>query len=283
MRDAGLLEGLRAGGIEVVDHGDIPSFRWRPDRVRPRAMHVAAVASAIRAVAAKVSAAAADGHLPLVLGGDCTVELGTVLGMREHLPSLRLVYLDAHPDLNTPESVVDGALDWMGVAHLLAIPGSVPELASLGLRHTLLDADQLVLLGTSKRTTEHERRVIAERRIAVVPEDRVAADPEAAADEALALVGNHQYLVHLDVDVIDFADLPLAENTDRNVGLAFDDVMRTLDVVVADDGFAALTICELNPHHGETDGATVRTFVSRLTASLAARARLPDNVRGNVS
>lgn len=283
MRDAGLLEGLRAGGIEVIDHGDIPSFRWRPDRTRLRAMHVAAVASAIRAVAQKVSAAAADGHLPLVLGGDCTVELGTVLGMREHLPSLRLVYLDAHPDLNTPESVVDGALDWMGVAHLLAIPGSLPELTSLGLRHTLLDADQLVLLGTSQRMTEHERRVIAERRIAVVPEDRVAADPEAAASEALALVGNHQYLVHLDVDVIDFADLPLAENTDRNVGLAFDDVMRTLDVVVADDGFAALTISELNPHHGETDGTTVRTFVSRLTASLAARTRVPDNVRGNAS
>jgi arginase len=270
MRDAGIVEGLRAGGIEVVDNGDIPSFRWHPDRARPNAMHVAAVASGIQAVAEKVAAAAADGHLPLVLGGDCTVELGTVLGMRERLPSLRLVYLDAHPDLNTPESVVDGALDWMGVAHLLGIPGSLPELTSLGLRHTLLDADELVLLGTSQRMTEHERRVIAERRIAIVPEDRVAADPEAAAHEALALVGNHQYLVHLDVDVIDFAELPLAENTDRNVGLSFEAVMRTLDAMVADDGFAALTISELNPHHGEPEGATVRTFVSRLSTSLAA-------------
>ena len=282
MRDAGLVEGLRAGGIEVVDHGDIPSFRWRPDRARPRAMNVEAVASGIQAVAEKVAAAAADGHLPLVLGGDCTVELGTVLGMREHLPSLRLVYLDAHPDMNTPESVVDGALDWMGVAHLLGIPGSLPELTSLGLRHTLLDADELVLLGTSERTTEHERRVIAERRIAIVPEDRVAADPEAAANEALTLVGNHQYLVHLDVDVIDFAELPLAENTDRNVGLTFEDVMRTLDVVVADDGFAALTISELNPHHGEPEGATVRTFVSRLTRSLVP-VRLPDSAHGKGS
>jgi arginase len=272
MRAAGLVDGLRARGREVVDSGDVPTFRWRPDRARPRAMHVAAVAAGARAVAEKVSIAAAEGHLPLVLGGDCTVELGTVLGMREHVPSLRLVYLDAHPDLNTPESVVDGALDWMGVAHLLAIPGSLPELAADGLRHALLDADELVLLGTSQRTTEHERRVIAERQIPVVPDARVAADPEGAANEALALVGNHQYLVHLDVDVIDFADLPLAENTDRNVGLAFDDVMRTLDVLLADDGVAALTISELNPHHGEPDGATVRTFVSRLTASLAPRA-----------
>ena len=282
MRDAGIVERLRAGGTDVVDQGDIPSFRWRPDPARSRAMNVEAVVSGIQAVAQKVAAAAADGYLPLVLGGDCTVELGTVLGMREQLPSLRLVYLDAHPDLNTPESVVDGALDWMGVAHLLGIPGSLPELTSLGLRHTLLDADELVLLGTSERTTEHERRVIAERRIAIVPEDRVAADPEAAAGEALTRVGNHQYLVHLDVDVIDFAELPLAENTDRNVGLAFEDVMRTLDVMVADDGFAALTISELNPHHGEPEGATVRTFVSRLTRSLVP-VRLPDSAHGKGS
>jgi arginase len=272
MRDAGLADGLRARGVEVVDHGDIQRVRWRTDRARPRAMNVAAVAAGIRAVAGKVSVAASEGHLPLVLGGDCTVELGTVLGMRERLASLRLLYVDAHPDLNTPESVVDGALDWMGVAHLLGLPGSLPEISGICLRHAALDPDELVLFGTSTRTTEHERRVIAERQIAVVPDERVAADPEGAAHEALALVGNHQYLVHLDVDVIDFADLPLAENTDRNVGLPFEHVMRALDVLLADDGLAALTVSELNPHHGEPDGQTVRTFVSRLTSSLAARA-----------
>jgi arginase len=270
MRDAGLLDGLREAGLDVVDLGDIPRFRWRPDRDRPRAMNAAAVISGVLAVAEKVSRAAAEGRVPLVLGGDCTIELGTVLGMRTHLPSLRLVYLDAHPDLNTPESVVDGALDWMGVAHLLGIPGTLPELAGLGSRSPMLDVDELVLLASSRRTTEHERRVIAERQIASVPEDRVAADPAAAATEALALVGNgSRFLVHLDTDVIDFAELPLAENTDRNVGLPFETVMRTLDGVLAGDGFAALTISELNPHHGAPDGTTVETFVSRLTASLA--------------
>ena len=112
--------------------------------------------------------------------------------------------------------------------------------------------------------------MIAERGIAVVPEDRVAADPAAAAAEALALVGaGNRFLVHLDTDVIDFAELPLAENTDRNVGLPFEPVMRTLDGVLAGDGFAALTITELNPHHGAADGSTVRTFSSRLAASFA--------------
>jgi arginase len=235
---------------------------------------VPAVASAIAAVAEKVANAVDAGQLPLVLGGDCTIELGTVLGMRRRLPSLRLVYLDAHPDLNTPESVVDGALDWMGVAHLLDVPGALPELAGLGPRRPLLDADELVLLGNSpRRTTEHERQLIEERGIANVPEQVVAAGPAAAAEEALRLVGDGQsYLVHLDTDVIDFADLPLAENTDRNVGLAFETVMRTLDGVLAGDGLAALTVSELDPHHGAPDGTTVRTFVGRLTASFAAQA-----------
>jgi arginase len=274
MRDAGLADGLRERGLEVVDLGDVPRFRWRPDRERPGAMNVPAVASAIVAVAEKVASAVDAGQLPLVLGGDCTIELGTVLGMRRHLPSLRLVYLDAHPDLNTPESVVDGALDWMGVAHLLDIAGALPELAGLGPRMPLLDADELVLLGNSpRRTTEHERQVIAERGIANVPEQVVAAGPAAAAEEALRLVGDGQgYLVHLDTDVIDFAELPLAENTDRNAGLAFETVMRTLDGVLAGDGLAALTVSELDPHHGAPDGTTVRTFVDRLTASFAARA-----------
>jgi len=274
MRDGGLADALRAQGLEVVDLGDLPRFRWRPDRGRPHAMNVPAVVSAIVAVAEKVASAADEGHLPLVLGGDCTIELGTVIGMRHHLPSLRLVYFDAHPDLNTPVSVVDGALDWMGVAHLLGIPGALPELARLGSRTPLLDADELVLLGNSPgRTTEHERHVIEERGIANVPEAVVAGGPAAAAAEALRLVGSGQrHLVHLDTDVIDFAELPLAENTDRNVGLPFETVMRTLDDVLAADGLAALTVSELNPHHGAPDGTTVETFVSRLAASFAEAA-----------
>jgi arginase len=272
LRDAGLAEGLRGLGYDVVDLGDIPRFRWRPDRLRPLAMNVPAVASAIAAIADSVAAAVADGHVPLVLGGDCTVELGTVIGMRRQRSTLRLVYLDAHPDLNTPESVVDGALDWMGVAHLLGIPGTLPELTGLGDRVPLLDVDELVLLATSARTTEHERRVIAERAIATVPEEHVAADPAGAAAAALALVGDHPFLVHLDVDVIDFAELPLAENTDRNVGLPFEAVMATLDGLLAGGRLAALTVSELNPHHGALDGSTVRTFADRLAASFAVRA-----------
>ena len=58
----------------------------------------------------------------LVLGGDCTVELGTVAGAIRSGTTVGLAYIDLDADLNTPETG-DGILDWMGVAHLLDVPG----------------------------------------------------------------------------------------------------------------------------------------------------------------
>ena len=71
--------------------------------------------------------AAEAGHLPLVVGGDCTIELGTVAGLLPSGGRLGLLYFDVHPDLNLPSSVKEGALDWMGVAHMLGEEGMVPR------------------------------------------------------------------------------------------------------------------------------------------------------------
>jgi arginase len=270
-REAGLVEALTAAGFEVVDRGDIPKWRWRPDRESPRAMNADAVADGVRAVAEEVAAAAADGQTPLVLGGDCTVGVGTVAGMRTSLERLRLVYYDAHPDLNVPSAVVDGAFDWMGVAHMLDLPGAYPVVANAGGGAPVLAVEELMLLANSAlRCSEHELRVIEERGIANVPEPEVGADPVAAARRALEWASDSDgYLVHLDTDTIDFAELPLSENTDRNVSLPFETVMSGLDVLLGGERFAALTVTEANPHHGEPEGKTLRTFVERLTRSFA--------------
>lgn len=270
-RAAGLIEALADEGFDVVDRGDIPHWRWRPDRENPRAMNASAVAAGIRAVAAEVAAAASAGQTPLVLGGDCTVEVGTVAGMRSALDRLRLVYFDAHPDLNVPGAVVDGAFDWMGVAHMLDLPGAIAEVAGAAGSAPVLERDELMLLANSApRCSAHELRVIAERGIANIPEDEVAADSAAAASRAVEWANEADgYLVHLDTDTIDFAELPLCENTDRNVSLPFETVMAALDVLLAGERFAAITITEANPHHGEPDGKTFSTFVERFTRSLA--------------
>ena len=272
LRDAGLLAGLKAAGIAVADHGDSEIWRWRPDREHPYAQNLGAVAECAAETAERVRAALAAGEFALVLGGNCTVGLGTVAG---HLPDggrLGLVYLDMHGDLNTPDSVPDGALDWMGVAHMLGEEDATPELRDFGPRTPLLDNDQIVFLGHRRdQSTAHELATIERRGLATVPLAAVAADPAGAAGEALAALEPCDRLaVHFDVDCIDFTDAPLSENTGRNIGLTQDEAFAALAAVLLDSRVGALTITELNPEHGSEDGSTLVGFVDRLVAALAA-------------
>jgi arginase len=271
LRDAGLLAGLRSAGIEAVDHGDSELWRWRPDRERPHAQNLAAVVACAAETSVRVREALAAGELALVLGGDCTVGLGTVAGHAPGEGRLGLVYLDMHGDLNTPDSVPDGALDWMGVAHMLGEDDAAPELRDFGPQTPLLADDQIVLLAHRRdQSTARELEAIERRRLATIPSSAVADDPAAAAGEALAALASCERLaVHFDVDCIDFTDAPLSENTGRNIGLAQDAAFAALAAVLLDSRVSALTISELNPDHGAEDGSTLAAFVDRLVAALA--------------
>jgi arginase len=274
LRAAGLPAYLAAGGITVDDRGDVPGFRWRADRVNPRAMNVNAASTVAKATAERVASALAADSAVLVLGGDCTVELGTVAGALRATQSIGVVYIDLDTDLNTPHSTQDGALDWMGVAHMLNVMGTVPELAMLGPRVPMLRPEQ-VLFFANDNVEPFERQIIDELGIAEVQLADVAADPSSAA-EAVASGWAQQFerlLVHLDVDVLDFVDMPLAENNRRNVGLRFDQLMAALRPLLCAPNWTALTVCELNPDHGEIDGSTLRTFAEALADALAASPR----------
>ena len=175
-RAAGLPALLQERGIAVTDRGDVPGFRWRIDPDHMRAMNADAAAGVASAVADEVAAGLSDGSAVLVLGGDCTVELGTVAGASRETPEVGLVYIDYDTDMNTPLSVEDGALDWMGVAHLLGLPETVPGLAGVGPRMPMLRPDQ-VLLFANGSSTDFERRTIDELGIQEVPLAQVASDP----------------------------------------------------------------------------------------------------------
>jgi arginase len=271
LRSAGLLARLSDAGREIVDYGDSLVFRWRPDRASRYAQNLPAVRDAIIATAQRVQTAATAGQIPLVLGGDCTVGIGTVSGMlAAHPERLGLIYFDLHADLNTPGSVPDGALDWMGMAHLLDEPAALPELRQVGPRTPLLTPEQVVVFGHShEHATPWEREGIARRSVRTTPWEEVANAPEDTARAALALLPDVDRLViHFDVDVIDFIDAPLSENTGRNEGLTLDQALPALRVFTTHPAFAALTITELNPLHGEEDGATLQRFVDGLVESL---------------
>jgi arginase len=270
LREAGLVESLRAAGVDVADFGDIEQRRWRPDREHRRAQNAAAVAQAASDVAERVEAAVRAGRLPVVLGGDCTVGVGTVAGtLRAADGRLGLVYFDMHPDLNTPETVVTGTLDWMGTAHLLGLPGTSPELAGIGPRVPMLTpADVLLFARASDQTRPGEQRAIEEHGVDAIELSDAAADPRGAAGRAVGRFG--RYLVHFDVDVVDFVDLPLSENTGHNIGLPFDAACAALDVLLAGERLAGLTVTEHNPAHGAEDGSTTAALAARLVSALRA-------------
>ena len=76
LRAAGLAERIRAVGIDVDDLGDLPRRRWTPDAAHPSAQNVQAVAEIPRLVAERVATPFDPDGVLLVLGGDCSVELG---------------------------------------------------------------------------------------------------------------------------------------------------------------------------------------------------------------
>jgi arginase len=275
LREAGLLEFLGTRNVTVHDRGDVPSFRWRADAANPHAMNAGTVAKVATDVANHVSSALSENAAVLVLGGDCTVELGTVAGALTGTESIGLVYIDGDTDLNTPKSTEDGALDWMGVAHMLGVKDSIPELINLGPRAPLLEPDQIHFFANSNSKT-FERLFIEEHNIAEVKLEDVDIDPAGAAQTVVDGWAKRfeRLLIHLDVDVLDYLDFPLAENSRRNIGLRFDQLMAALRVFLQAPNWTTLTVSEVNPDHGESDGSTLRIFAVALADALGSSPRL---------
>jgi arginase len=266
---------LREAGLKAdADFGDTPLHRWRPDRENRRAQNAAGVVQAAREVAERVEAAIRSGHTPIVLGGDCTTGIGTVAGaLAAGGPPPGLVYFDMHPDLNTPETVGTGTLDWMGVAHMLGLPGTVPELAAVA---RLAPQDVVFLARDPSQTKPAEQEAIDRLDLTSIDLEAVIADPRGAARRAADQFD--RYLVHFDVDVVDFVDLPLSENTGHNVGLPFETAAAALEELAADPRFAGLTVTEHNPSHGPEDGSATAALAAALQRALSRAASSPSGV-----
>jgi arginase len=272
-RDAGFPEMLRKEGLAVVDYGDLPVRRWRADRTNLLAQHWEAVVACVRETEAHLAKSVSKGHIPVVIGGNCTIELGVVAANLRKCENLGLIYLDLHADMNTPESTAEGALDWMGMAHILGLNGAIPELARCGPRYPLLSPADVHLVGFDPDSaTEWERSAIRDRAIAMASVADVARSPVRCADTILSqwAVKFERLLVHLDVDVIDFNDLPLAENYSKNKGLSYSHTLALLEVFFKSPNFGGLTLAEINPDHGAEDGSTIQLFAQDLSRLLGA-------------
>ena len=264
---AGLAERLEESGVPVRRGGRATRFRWRPDPDNPTAANADAVIDRAGQVAALTRSAPA-GDTIVVLGGDCTVGVGTVAGLRQRVERPGVVYVDRHADLNVPESTVDGAMDWMGVAHMLDIPGAIDGLAALAGPRPMLSSGQISFLGLGPHT-EFEAEVIADRGLPVVDVRMAASDPRGGARTALAaLSACDGVAVHFDVDLVNFLDAPLAENTVRGIAPSLAACGEMLGELFTDPRVQALTVTEFNPHHGAEDGATTGRLLEMLASCL---------------
>jgi arginase len=269
IRAAGLVSLLEAQGVRVSDKGNVRGYRWKVDKPHKRAMNVDRVASVAEAVSQQVSQSLEEKRKVLVIGGDCTVELGVVAGCLEHSENIGLIYIDLDTDLNTPLSVEDGALDWMGVAHMLQLAGTEEKLSSIGKKTPMLSAGQIHFFANGNMT-DFEKETIQRLQIREMNWQKVAKDPAGTANKICQSWAPQfdQVLIHLDLDVLDYVDMQLAENYRRNIGLTFDQLMMAVDEFLKLSNWATMAITEINPDHGKADGSTLRVFVERLAKSI---------------
>lgn len=273
LRSAGLVACLESAGLDVIDYGDLPLLRFQPDREHRHQQNLTAVVEVCRSVADQVDLALQNNAIPLVIGGDCTIGLGVVAGFLRHEQDLGLLYFDGHVDLNTPATSTSGILDSMGIAHMIAEPGTADELSHIGSRFPLMPVDQIVLFGYNPvEINASERDVLARpqwRRH--YPLAEVEGKASQAAMQSVKDLEERaaRFVLHFDVDVIDFTDMPIADVPQFKRGLMFQDAMACLAAFASSPKFAGLTVTEFNPNHADQEGVLAVTFLRALAQALA--------------
>jgi arginase len=275
LRSAGLIEAITAAGVDVVDDGDLPTQIWSPDRDQPLAQNVGQVTTCLTELVDRLGPPLERGDTVLVLGGNCTIALGVIAALRrmgDGVPGL--IYFDRHFDLNTPQSTTDGALDWMGMAHALALPGCVDVLVDAFGPRPLLESHQVAWMGVDPGVaTEWEREQAARLGLRVTTGKSFVAAPAETVKAALGDLPGGPLAVHVDVDLLDFTDAPLAENTDgRNTGATLDQAAEAFVLAAHDPRIRAVSIGEINPTRSAGTPTAIPRFVNVVVRMMAASA-----------
>ncbi|MBI3968125.1 MAG: arginase [Chloroflexi bacterium] len=246
IRHAGLTPRLRALGLEVVDAGNLPVPVADSLPVGdPRCKYGAAVERVCADVKVAVLAARGRGSLPVVLGGDHSLAAGSLAGHLAARPDLKVLWLDAHGDLNTPATTPSGNVHGMPLAIALGIAGEL--FGSLGWSERQLTPDRVALVGL--RNLDPEERTTIRRlgipayTMADVDRQGIHRVIEAALDRLNAVPGALH--LSLDLDVVDPLDAP-GVGTPVRGGLTFREAHLALEVVATSGLLGSLDAVEVN-------------------------------------
>ena len=269
LRELGILDGLRNIGYQVSDVGDLPQQVFQPDPENPRARNLKAVLAMLETLRARVEQAARTRAFPLVLGGDASILVALVAGLRRQAASLGLVHISRYADLHTPTDTEDGLIGPMTVSHLVG--QGAAELVRLWKNPPLVREPDLVAFGLNETDAIDQERLsaVAIRDFSV---DRIRSmGIRAAAEDVLALLrGNERdFVVHLSCDVFPSGDVPGCSRGGET-GLSASEVSEAMNFWAAHEKFAGLSFSGYNPElDSERRGA--HAILVLIVGAMAAR------------
>jgi arginase len=269
LRNAGLGPSLRELGYTVTEHDiPVPSMETRVTdnaeaRFKPEILDVC------RSLSADVRGALDQGHLPLVLGGDHSVAMGTVSGVAAHYRTqgeeIGLLWFDAHGDMNTPSLSPSGNIHGMPLAHILGIGDT--ELANIESFAPKVKPENVALIGI-RDIDRAEREQINDSGIhTFTMRDIDERGMAQIASEAIEVVSQGTAGFHISFDV-DGCDPTVIPGTGTRVqgGVDFRETHLLLECCADSRRMTSMELVELNPSLDENNISAERSVGFILSA-----------------
>jgi arginase len=246
IRYAGLAERLTALGIDCEDRGNVASPVAEATAGHdPRARFLPAIKATCERVAGLVGEALDEGRIPIVLGGDHSIGLGTLGGLAARHGPGAVLWIDAHGDLNTPETTPSGNVHGMPLAAALGRAGPAFESASWSL--PAVEPGRVAVIG-ARDLDDGERALIRELGLAVHTMSELdRRGIEAVVGEALERASGAAFVhVSLDMDALD-PDVAPGVGTPVRGGLTYREAHLALELVAESGLLCCFEIVEVNP------------------------------------
>ena len=274
LRVAGLVEALAARGVDVVDTGDVygPKNPWRGPVDGYR--HLDEVVAWNRAVHEASAAILRAGRMPVMLGGDHCLAIGSIAAVASHCravgKTLRVLWLDAHTDFNTSEITPSGNVHGMPVACLCGIGPDV--LTRIGGHVPAIVPAQVRQLGI-RSVDQDEKRLVKEHGLDIYDMRFIdESGMKLAVEQALLGLDDSTHLhVSFDVDVLDPGIAP-GTGTPIPGGINYREAQLVMEMIADTGRMGSLDIVEVNP--ALDDGNRTAELAVDLVESLFGKSTL---------
>jgi arginase len=269
IRYAGLEERLGALGVDCVDRGNVATAVAEATAEHdPRARFLPAIRATCERIAELVGAALDEGRIPIVLGGDHSIALGTLGGLAARRGPGAVLWFDAHGDLNTPATTPSGNVHGMPLAAALGRGGQGFDSSSWTL--PAVEARRVAVIG-ARDLDPGERALVEDLDLAVHTMSEVdRRGIQAVVSDALERAAGAAFVhISLDMDGLD-PDVAPGVGTAVRGGLTYREAHLAMELVAESGLLCCLEIVEVNPildRHNATAALAVELAASAFGAT----------------